>query len=468
MGPAGNDSADGLAPSTAVRTIARAYAVRLAAGGCLDVVLLAGVHASLGQPPSGTAACETVIRADVPGQARVSGGVSLGTTSAKVQRVTLRGLVLQSYLDLYNTARVTVREVGVQGGIGIGTNDHAQGNTDNLIEDVWVRAAGERIIAINYRADRNVWRRVVVRGDGCGTSACQGSGNPNVGITVYESVDVSLQNVVVVDRVLAPTDYGYADFAVAAHSSTLKTGRAEWLGVMSLKAPDQGFNMDPDGTATTVSPTLTLRDVVVYGSADYGAYFAKGIQDGVWDGWTIAQSASRGITVDAQVLRPTMRNMLVYRASGFGIKFPQASVLPVDYVNTFATGVAFEQNSRKCVTGCYAVDPAAGSQLYLPRVEAGSFLAGKGPAGADIGARVVQRYGADGSRFGEPGYNTLTAAPLWPWPHEARIRQELCTDVAVTRGFCAGGTRLDGVKPVTFSSYVWELLGNAAPAEVAP
>lgn len=76
----------------------------------------------------------------------------------------------------------------------------------NLVEDVWVWAAGERAIAMNYRSHRNVWRRMMVRGDGCGTTACAGSGNPNVGFTVHDSQDVSVQNVLVLDRVLLPGD----------------------------------------------------------------------------------------------------------------------------------------------------------------------------------------------------------------------------------------------------------------------
>ena len=111
-------------------------------------------------------------------------------------------------------------------------------------KNVWAWASGERIIAINYRAHRNVWRRVIVRGDGCGTPKCSGSGNPNVGFTVYDSHDVSVQNMLIVDRILAPTDSPYSDFAVAQHTADPRYyfGRNEWLGTLSLNSPDIGYS----------------------------------------------------------------------------------------------------------------------------------------------------------------------------------------------------------------------------------
>ena len=96
----------------------------------------------------------------------------------------------------------------------------------------------------------------------------------------------------------------------------------------------------------------------------------------------------------------------------------------------------------------------------------GSALKGQGFGGADIGANVLYRYGADGSRFGDAGYNTLSTTALWPWPNEARIKREMCA--GTTRGFCSSARRLDGVNPITLTSYVWEMLGTAMPATLGP
>ena len=112
---------------------------------------------------------------------------------------------------------------------------------DNLIGTCGCGHRASMIIAINYRAHRGVWRRVVVRGDGCGTADCSGSGNPDVSFTVYDSMDVSVQNMLLVDRVLAGGDSPYADFLRAAHQFPLVLWAQRWLSVMSLNSPDIGF-----------------------------------------------------------------------------------------------------------------------------------------------------------------------------------------------------------------------------------
>ena len=54
---------------------------------------------------------------------------------------------------------MTVKDCGFHGSFGIGTNDHDQGNSRNLVEDVWIWASGERLIASNYRSRREVDKR---------------------------------------------------------------------------------------------------------------------------------------------------------------------------------------------------------------------------------------------------------------------------------------------------------------------
>lgn len=107
-----------------------------------------------------------------------------------------------------------------------------------------------------------------------------------------------------------------------------------------------------------------------------------------------------------------------------------------------------------------------GSLKYLTRVEDGSPLAAAGQGGHDLGATLLHRYGRDAARHGEPGYREPTNTPLWPWPNEARIKAEMCA--VARRGFCSQGKRLDGLRPVTLSSHVWEALGHPAPLSVAP
>ena len=459
ISPSGNDSNDGRSQASPFRTFARAFSVM---PGGARLFLLDGVYSSAagtgtihysgtgsGQPPSGIASQPTQVRALNPGRVSV-GPLFLGRSTRKDSYIYIAGITFQGGGQLYNTSYVTVKDCGFHGPFGIGTNDHAMGNSRNLIEDVWIWTAGERIIAINYRAHENVWRRVVVRGDGCGTSACQGSGNPNVGITVYDSHDVSMQNVMVVDRILAPGDSPYSDFACAQHTADPQyyLGRAEWLGIISLNSPDTGFYCEPD---YVIAPTVSVVDAVAWNARDDGFNLSR--RGSV----TLRNLTSKAFGGDAVRVAPeltsgTVLNVLV---AGFGRYGVNSSITP-SYVNVHGTGGA-PYNQTSCGQGCYSQDPVAGGSLkYITRIEPGSFLKGRGASGGDIGANVVNRYGQDGARFGESGYSAFTSTPLWPWPNEVRLRQEMCGDSGVTRGFCSASS---------LTEYVWGYLGNPAPAQ---
>lgn len=124
-------------------------------------------------------------------------------------------------------------------------------------------------------------------------------------------------------------------------------------------------------------------------------------------------------------------------------------------------------NQTICSTGCYTSSPLAdGSLRHITLIEPGSFLKGKGYGGADIGANVLYRYGTDGTRFADAGYNTLTLTSLWPWPNEDRIKRDMCGASGVTRGFCSSGQRLGNLGPVTLTTYIWEYLGSAIPVGI--
>jgi hypothetical protein len=473
LSPTGRNDGGCQSPTAPCRSFAYVFG-RMAGGD--ELVLLDGTYsagagtgtmhwdngANSAQPPSGTPSRPTTIHAQNPGRVTIQGELFIGRSARKDSYITLRGLTFEGGGTLYNTSYVTVKDCGFHGGLGIGTNDHAQGNTDDLIEDVWVWAAGQRIIAINYRAHRNVWRRVVVRGDGCGTPSCSGSGNPNVGFTVYDSHDVSVQNVLVVDRILASSDEGYADFAVAQHTEDPQWyfGRNEWLGTISLNAADQGYYMEPD-VGQTVDPTIKISNAVAW-NASGGFNLARYGTNNLLENLTVFSREYDAVRVAPALasLGGTLRNVLVLGSGRFAVN----SAYPASHVNvsgTWSEG-AFNQTSP---TNVIPGNPRAdGSLRYLTRIEAGSPLKGRGFGGADIGANVLFRYGTDGARYGERGYDALGTVPLWPWPNEDRIKREMCA--ATTRGFCSTGRRLDGSGPITLTTYVWEALGNPIPAGI--
>lgn len=351
---------------------------------------------------------------------------------------------------------MTVKECGFHGSFGIGTNDHTQGNDDNLVEDVWIWAAQSRIIAINYRSQRNVWRRVVVRGDGCGTPQCAGSGNPNVGITIYDSAHVTFENVLVVDRILSAGDEPYADFAVAQHTPGAPHGDNQWLGTLSIEAPDVAYYFEPD--EVSFAPAQRLRDCIAFGAAQGGINVARSGTSDIAR-CTLLVSGGDGLRVAPELAASgsTVRDVIVLGAGRFGLN----SAVAPSFANVFGTWSSGAYNQTACSTGCRSTDPRADgsppSLRYLPRVEPGSALQGAGRDGGDIGANVVFRYGVEGTRYAETGFDALTGTPLWPWPYEARIKAQLCA--STSRGFCSAPS---------LTAYVWGLLGNGLPPELTP
>jgi hypothetical protein len=144
-------------------------------------------------------------------------------------------------------------------------------------------------------------------------------------------------------------------------------------------------------------------------------------------------------------------NLVVLGAARYGVF---SGVAPTYVDNTVSTAY----NGASCSAGCKTSNPLTdGSIKYITRIETGSPLKGTGSGGADYGANIIFRYGTDGTFYGESGYNSLSSTALWPWPNEARIKKEMCSDAGVTRGFCAAQT---------LTKYVWEYLGNPIPPEI--
>jgi hypothetical protein len=473
IAPGGSNWASGKTPQTPFKSFDHAFG-KMSPGD--ELILLDGVYSEAAgtgyisytdmsarrggpnsaQIPSGIdSSSPTYVHALNPGKATVIGELFIGRRSRKDSYITIRGVTFEGGGILYNTSNVTVKDCGFHGAFGIGTNDHKEGNDHNLIEDVWIWASGERIIAINYRSRYNIWRRVLVRGDGCNKPDCRGSGNPNVGITVYDSSQISMQNVMVVDRILAPGDSPYSDFAVAQHTpGAYMFGQNEWLGTISLKAPDTGYYMEPD-SGGTIDPTIRITNAVAWDSAYLGFNIARSGTNNLLENLTVKALGGDGVRVAPVLTTGTLRNVISVGAGRAGIN----SKYPPGYVDVFgARESAFGQAG--CTAGCYTGNPAADGAIpslkYLVRIEEGSFLKGRGREGADIGANVLYRYGRDGSRYGEPDYNGLSSAPLWPWPNQDRIKKEMCEGSGVARGFCAAES---------LTKYLWEYLGNPMPED---
>ena len=480
LSPTGSDSNVGTDPAAPWKTFAYAFS-QMSAGKTLVLMdgtydpsttgiihYATGVYSSRSSNtiPNGTSrAAKTKIIARNAGRAVINGQLFVGRSSRKDSYIHFEGLRFEGGGAFYNTSYNVLKHCAFHGAFAIGTNDHDSGNTHNLVEDCWVWASGARVIAINYRAHYNTWRRVVVRGDGCGTAACAGSGNPNVGFTIYDSHEVEALNVVVVDRVLSASDSGYSDFACASHTGGLYMwGHNAWRGCISINSPDSGWYVEPDA-GTTIDPTWSIENCSVVRPGGAGFNFAREGSHVSANSLLALMTAGDGFRLAPELNGSSLigRNVVVVGAGTRAINSPIA----LDYVcvnGTWSQGVYGSYNPDP--THVLTSNPIGSAVKHPVRIEAGSFLAGAGYGGADLGPTILKRYGADGAIYGDADRTTLQATDLWPWPNEDRIKAEMSE--VTTRGFCSTGARLDGVNPITLTSYVWESLGYQMPSTVYP
>lgn len=488
ISPSGSDSAGGTTSQSPLKTFKKAFSL-MKAGDVLilldwnytadktgyinhDIVSVWGCSPNCAQPPSWTKERTTIIQALNPWKVTVYGTLFIGRSTRKDSYIKIQWITFEWGGNIYNGEYITVKDCGFHGWFSIGTNDHHMYSDHNLVEDVWIWASWKRVIANNYRSHFNVWRRVIIRWDGCGTASCAGSWNPNVWITVYDSSDISLQNVLVIDRTLAPTDSPYSDFAIAQHTpdSRYFFGRNEWLGTISLNSPDIWYYMEPDAGAT-LDPTIKISNAIGWKSTWTSFNFAREWSNNLFENITALSLSGDGIRVQTSTNAWKVRNTIIADAGRCAFN----SIYPMNNINYFlwvnnTGGCAFYWNNSNNATNIYSTNPQADGVIpslkYLPRIESGSKLKGAWENGSDIGANIVYRYGIDGSFQGENGYNTLTDVSLWPWPNEERIKKEMCLDSGITRWFCSAWKRLDWINNITLTSYIWEYLGNEIPSEI--
>lgn len=328
---------------------------------------------SIGQP--------TIISAVNRGNVSLESGIQIGSTAVKQRFIFVHGITFHGGGQIYNGDHNVFKNSGFEGGLSVGTIDHSDGNRFNLIEDVWIWSKNVRITAGNYRAHHNTWRRVLIRDDGCDLENCgEKSGNNSVGISVYNSHHVLLENVIVIDRVLGRNPYGYADFASAQHDSNQAAqeegellGNNRWLGCMSINSEDNAMNFEAD--AVMDGDTGVIRD-----------FSALKVSGGAFI--DIAHRPYSGYSYfDVSAVK-------VYAREGSDSRF----IIGCDVVNSSDPGCA--HNIQNNSSGRYS----SGLANLLPQLRVG------------------------------------TNRPLWPWPNQETIKKDMCEKEP--RGFCQGSQSL--------------------------
>ncbi len=287
----------------------------------------------------------------------------------------------------------------------------------------------------------NVARRNVIRYDG---GADQGTSEPKACLAQYSEVESLAENNLCLDN-LAMTGNNQAHWYSVSRSARAG-GPNYWYGNVSLDGSSSFLNGAywtdyQSGTAAHefVGNVMALPSIV----ANLGMLMIESgtgtmlVAHNTFYGGRSFSGTTYQLRKDAS-MTVTVRDNVFHSAVQQGCN------------GGSTTGLSGSHNVSVNCSGTFVpsgnlLTTIAGLQ-YLLRVDPGSPLKGSASDGGDRGATIVKRY----------QNKVLTSQDLWPWPNEGRIKEKMCTEAGVTRGWC--GTSK------TLTQYVWEYgFGNPSP-----
>jgi hypothetical protein len=432
------------------------------AWGCLnagDTLIVQNGTYTNASPPSGkqgTASAPITLQAAVDGGSVISGTLSLvnvaylNFTGFKVTspnasvyaRSAGRGLV---------THHVAFRRCGFQttttaedGGV-----DFSDGTHHMLIEDSWAWGGGRYTISCyggpggsppNLGCDYNTYRRIVIR---MGPASSAG-GNPEASLALYYASNNIVENVIAVDGV-QDSDSSNAAFYLTAHGEPPQVSGNKFYGVIAMNNRGEGWYLDHNGTGGENE----LRNSILWknggGAISLYASMPNQCANNIIDHVTAGGTGNGSDAYWNGCNGTTVNSSIFMNAVSYGMKqSPGGGSTGVHNYNLMWSNTAGDYDNISSGTK----DILANPQLkYLTRVEAVTPCSSAGEGGTNCGADVTFRY-----QDGAP-----TATPLWPWPNEARIYKDMCTDARVTTGFCSAGS---------ITAYIWTALGNPVPSSI--
>ena len=368
---------------------------------------------ALSNLPDGTSSGYITIKAETEGNVVITAGLSMSHTDSYI---IFQGLRFQgsSEKTIQGNHLIFARNE-FKGGCAsgnctnttVGTNSFND-TADILFEDNWWHGSGGRYNVLIYNANRVVLRRGVIRHDGGWTDT---KGDPEAGLNFYNSTDCSAQNVIILDSNLVYKEWQSAFYSVHNSASPNSNTNNSWLGIISLNnlSGSDGAGLRFDGDAS--QSNHLVQDAVLW--------------DANW-GMNVAFTSSVGLTATRLTIGKSS-------GSGTGIGGDSGGSKSISNVRFFNMGY----------TDVTVTNSVTGLPTYLPVQLAG------------VGANIVNRIGTPLALQGQPGWNTDTGITLWPFPNEARIKKEMCSDAGVSRGFCSD--------PVSLTNYIMNYLGNGNP-----
>jgi len=434
----GSNSNDGLGPGDGNAWLTPAFAyTQMSAGDELKVG--DGTYTDpLSSLPDGSAgAGDTKINT-----ISAAGGViftgAFGSSSS-AQRKEYKGLRhhANAQRDFLGT-RIKVKETEFKGGpsggssmsVVIGTSDSTPGATFMLLEDCWVHGYGGRYKILVYNAEDIIVRRCVTRFDGSDADV----GEPMANVTLYDSRRVEVQNHIAIDPTTPAAEYVSNYYNVMNGTTSTPNDNKHFRGCILIDPERIGYFGANEGVGSAATNCSWVDCASVGGT------------------WGISQLKGTSIIYRRLTLIDGSQ-------SGFGIFGGSTDI--DDCIIADFTGDAFNSGSgSNCVgynngdnAGTTVIAVYSNGLLYPARIETGSTLASGGTFG-QRGANIRNKIGVSGTLYGETDYNADTGESLWPWPNEARIKKEMCTDVSVTRGFGSASS---------LTAYIMNQFGNGNP-----
>jgi hypothetical protein len=440
-----NDSGNGQTTGTAKKYIESGIAL-MSSGDTL--IINDGTYSTTNDQivnmPNGTVGAYTTIKAANDGGAIITAtdGFSFNANYVQIEGLKFSG----TWQKTTDGNHIKILRCAFQGGPTSGNNiNFAVGTSYVLIEDCWFYGQGGRYKILIYQADHIILRRCVIRQDAGWTVY---ESDPEAGVAVYESSNVSLQNVIVIDSTLNYTANYVGSFYQTGHGGNPSSNNVEYLGCISLNNKGQGFHNDTDDGGIGCN----LTDFIVYAN-ESGLNTSNTSTDMIMRRLTVGNLDDRGIQ------NWGANDITVYDSNFFNlIDATTRNSVTITYSNSY-------NPADLSGTGITNLNPITNGLLYLPRIENASTLKTGGQSNGQKGAQITKKMGTSGTLHGETGYNILTSEDLWPWPNEDRIKTDFASVSGGLRGFATSGNGLyGGLK--TLTSYIWEYLGNSCPTEI--
>jgi hypothetical protein len=237
--------------------------VALAAGQTL--VLKDGVYTSFKVSP-----CPSwcVVKAEHDGAVMLPNiDLGAGTWNVQFEGLKFRGSGGSSVTGSDVTFKRTAFEGGPSSGndvsLQIGTNDRTPGASNITLEDVWVYGLGGRYKVLVYNSTNVVLRRVIVRHDGGWTYDGR---NPQGGFSIYDSSNVTAENIACVDSVQGLSGFESCIYLVSNGTTATKQVNVTINGAIIIDSPNNGLGAEGNGSAAT----YTVSNLLVVGSAQGG------------------------------------------------------------------------------------------------------------------------------------------------------------------------------------------------------